>query len=168
MMTYFDHLESNKKNLVEQLERILTFYNVEPVGSGYIDCIVMRDNLKLFIDEITALGILITDVSWWCYVDPVNSTGCPHGMGGPKSKYYEGWFSELQNDMYEVDMEKVDSITNYYDKQSVNSTNIQTLENIENILKVPFRYTPTDYIHGNNKCVMPGIWMLVPDDWKRC
>ncbi|WNQ10797.1 hypothetical protein MJA45_24780 [Paenibacillus aurantius] len=69
-MKYFDYLNSNKKNLVEQLERILTLYKVEPVGTGYVDCIVMRDNLKQFVDEITALGVVISGVSWWCYVDP--------------------------------------------------------------------------------------------------
>jgi hypothetical protein len=165
-MKYFDYLESNKEYLVEQLERILTLYKVQPVGNGYIDCIIMKNNLKQFIDEVSALGILISDVSWWCYVDPVDSTGCPHGMGGPRSDYYEGWFSELQNDLYEVDKEKIDSLINLFDKQSVISINMQTLEDIENILKVPFRYTPTDYIQ-ENKCVMTGIWLLVPDDWMR-
>jgi hypothetical protein len=168
-MMYFDFLESNKKELIEKLERIFTLYNVEPVGNGYIDCIVMKDKLKEFINEITALGILITDVSWWCYVNPANheSTGCPHGMGGPKSEYYEGWFSELQNDFYEVDKDRVDSNMNFYDKQSVYSTNMQTIEGVQKMLKEPFRYTPTDYIQGN-KCVTPGIWLLVPDTWKRC
>ncbi|TVY08346.1 hypothetical protein [Paenibacillus cremeus] len=122
-MKYFEYLEANKKNLVEQLERILTLYQVQPVGNGYIDCIVMRDNLKQFIQEITALGVLISDVSWWCYVEPLNSTGCPHGMGGPKSDYYDGWFSKLQNDLYEADKEKVNSLMNFFDKRLVNSTN---------------------------------------------
>jgi hypothetical protein len=88
-------------------------------------------------------------------------------MGGPKSEYYEGWFSELQNDLYEVDKEKVDSNMNFYDRQSVYSTNMQTIEGIQKMLKEPFRYTPTDYIQGN-KCVMPSLWLLVPDAWKRC
>ncbi|RNB90410.1 hypothetical protein EDM56_07810 [Brevibacillus fluminis] len=78
-----------------------------------------------------------------------------------------GWFSELQNDMFEADKEKVDALMNFYDMQCVNSTNMQTLEEIENILKVPFRYTPTDFIQGN-ECVMTGIWLHVPDDWKQC
>ena len=109
-----DYLNSNRKYLTEQLERIFTLYKVEPIGNGYIDCIVMRDNLKQFVNEITALGVLISDVSWWCYVDPINPKGCPHGMGGPKSEYYEGWFSELQNEMYEADTEKVDALMEFY------------------------------------------------------
>lgn len=111
-MKYFDYLESNKKEIVTQLERLLTLYKVQPVGNGYIDCIVIKNNLDEFINEITALGILITDVSWWCYVNPTvkESTECPHGMGGPESRYYDGWFSELQNDPFEVDEESVNSI----------------------------------------------------------
>ncbi|MET3290597.1 UNVERIFIED_CONTAM: hypothetical protein ABID98_003167 [Brevibacillus sp. OAP136] len=123
--------------------------------------------MKQFVNEITALGVIISDVTWWCYVDPVNPKGCPHVLGGPKSEYYAGWFSELQNDMFEADKGKVDALMNFYDMQCVNSTNMQTLEEIENILKVPFRYTPTDFIQGN-ECVMTGIWLHVPDDWKRC
>ncbi|SMF87871.1 hypothetical protein SAMN05661091_3982 [Paenibacillus uliginis N3/975] len=85
-------------------------------------------------------------------------------MGGPKSEYYDGWFSELQNDLYEVDKKSVDSI--FYDKELVSLTNSDTLKAIQDLLKEPFKYTPAEYIEGN-KCVMPGLWLLVPDDWKR-
>ncbi|MFD2614181.1 hypothetical protein [Paenibacillus gansuensis] len=165
-MKYFEYLDSNKRSLVEQIELIFTLYQVQPVGSGYIDCIIMRNNLKPFIDEISAIGVIISDVSWWCYFDPLNPKGCPHGMGGPKSEYYDGWFSELQNDMFEANKEKVDALINSYDKRCVKSTNMQTLEEIENTLKVPFRYTHSEYIPGN-ECVVTGIWLHVPDDWKR-
>ncbi|WP_144556031.1 hypothetical protein [Bacillus sp. X1(2014)] len=166
-MRYFDYLTSNKNEFVTQIEHLFTKYKVQPVGSGYIDCIVMKNNLEEFIKELTALGILISDVSWWCYVNPNNeTTECPHGMGGPKSTYYEGWFSELQNDFFEADSEKVNSILNSYDKQSINALNIQTIDGIKNMLNKPFKYTPTDYIQCN-KCVMPGVWLLVPEDWER-
>jgi hypothetical protein len=167
-MRYFDYLESNKKEIVSQLEKMLTKYKVQPVGKGYIDCIVMKENFEDFITEITSLGILITDVSWWCYVNPSNkeSTECPHGMGGPHSGFYEGWFSELQNDFYETDEETVKSIMNSYDKSSIFSINSQTINGIKKMINTPFRYTPTDFIEGN-KCVIPGLWLLVPDEWER-
>lgn len=41
----------------------------------------------------------------------------PTRKGGPESEYYEGWFSELQNDFFEADVEKVNS----YDKHSIYS-----------------------------------------------
>ncbi|MDQ0193247.1 hypothetical protein [Paenibacillus wynnii] len=166
-MKYFDYLNSMKKEFIDQIDYLLTQYKVQPVGSGYIDCITMKDFLKPFINAVSEIGILVSDVTWWCYVDPSkSSTGCPHGMGGPLSDYYEGWFSELQNEIYEVDKERITSFLDSYDKQQITLTNQNTINQVEQILKNPFRYTPSDYI-DENKCVMPGIWLLVPDDWKR-
>jgi hypothetical protein len=167
-MRYFDYLESNKKEIVPQLEKLLIKHKVQPVGKGYIDFIVMKENFEDFIIEITSLGILITDASWWCYVNPSKkeSTECPHGMGGPHSYYYEGWFRELQNDFYETDAETVNSIMNSYDKSSIYIINSQTINGIKKMLNTPFRYTPNDYI-VENKCVMPGLWLHVPDEWER-
>jgi len=34
------------------------------------------------------------------------------------------------------------------------------------MLEIPFKYTPNDYIK-ENKCVNPGLWLIVPDKWKR-
>ncbi|MWV43378.1 hypothetical protein GRF59_07000 [Paenibacillus sp. HJL G12] len=165
-MMYFEYLNTRKKQFVEQLEYSLKSYKVQPVGNGYIDCITMKDNMKLFINEVSTIGILISVVTWWCYVDPSNNlSGCPHGMGGPISKYYEGWFSELQNEAYEVDEERLSSIIHFYDKQHITLLNQDTMNRIEQILKEPFRYTPSEYIK-ENKCVIPGLWLLVPDDWK--
>ncbi len=167
-MRYYDYLESNKKEIVSQLEKLLTKYKVQPVGTGYIDCIVMKDNFEDFIKEITSLGILVSDVSWWCYVNTSDKgpTECPLGMGGPHSDYYDGWFSELQNELFETDEVKVNSIMNSYDKKSINSLNTQTIIGIKKMLNTPFRYTPTEYIE-EIKCVMPGLWLLVPDQWER-
>lgn len=166
-MMYLDYLESNKKELVAQFKRLFSKYKVQPVGKGYIDCIVMKDNLEEFIKEITTLGIMITDVSWWCYVNTTNneSNECPHGMGGPTSIYFDGWFSELQNDFFEADGGKVNTILESYDKNSIYSLNTLTIDGIKNMLNKPFKYTPNDYIEGN-KCVIPGLWLLVPDDWE--
>lgn len=166
---YINYLESKKNEFVSQLECLLAKYKVQPVGSGYIDCIVLKNNLENFIKEISALGILITDVSWWCYVNSSDSEAkeCPHGLGGPESEHYEGWFSELQNEAFSVDGEKVSSVLNSYNEHLIYSINMQTLDDIKTMLKIPFKYTPKDYIEGN-KCVMPGLWLLVPGDWKRC
>lgn len=146
----------------------MTKYKVEPVGYGYIDCIIMKDKLDEFIKEVSTLGVLIIYASWWCYVDPYesNHTGCPHGMGGPESIYYEGWFSELQNDFYELDEKIIDNVVASYDKQMVYALNMKSLDGIKRMLEIPFKYTPYEYIK-DNKCVNPGLWLLVPDDWKR-
>ncbi|MDX8363443.1 hypothetical protein [Cytobacillus sp. IB215316] len=165
-MKYFEHLELNKEELVAQLDKLLAKYKVQTVGKGYIDCIVMKENLVHFIKEISSLGIIITEVSWWCYVDPTNveSTKCPHGMGGPTAEYYEGWFSELENDFFEADEIKVNTILNSYNIDLISSLNMEILNGINNILKIPLKYSPNDFIVGN-ECVNPGLWLLVPDNW---
>ncbi|WP_026476142.1 hypothetical protein [Alkaliphilus transvaalensis] len=165
-MQYFDYLNINKGVLVDQLEILMNRYKVESVGSGYIDCIVHKDNLEAFIMELSKLGVLITAVSWWCYVNPneLSQNGCPHGMGGPKSKYYEGWFSELQNEMYELDEPAIKSTVEEYDKHLIGIFNLKVLNRVWKRLEKPFRYTPNDYIMGN-KCLTPALWLLVPDDW---
>jgi len=121
-MKYLDVLEMNKVEIIERLEGLLIKHKVEPVGNGYIDCIVMKNNLEEFIICVSDLGILVPYASWWCYVDPSDSNnGCPHGMGGPQSIYYEGWFSELQNDLFSLDEQLIDSAMLSFDKQLIYS-----------------------------------------------
>jgi len=165
--TYFNFLEENEEVIINKLEKIMINYKVQVVGSGYIDCIIMKDNLEDFIKEVGDLGILISGASWWCYVNPTESknTDCPHGMGGPSSIYYEGWFSELQNDFYELDKKSKDKVISFYDVKTIYYLNMRTMITIKKILNKPFKYTSNDYIDGN-KCVQPGLWLLVPRTWK--
>ena len=80
-----------------QLDNILVKYKAEPVGWGYVDCIILNDDLAGFVNEITALGIKIKGFTVWCHCTDENKElyGCPHGFGGPKSIYHDGWFSEM-------------------------------------------------------------------------
>lgn len=165
-MKYFEHLISNQKDIQNQIEQLLLKHKVQPVGYGYIDCIVMKNDLDSFVSDLSTIGILISDVTWWCYVKPNHNQGCPHGMGGPISDYYDGMFSELQNESYELTKEVVASIMERYDRALITRINECTTTKIGELLKVPFRYTPTEYIE-ENKCVMPALWLLVPDDWRR-
>ena len=165
-MTYFEYLNSNKSETQKKLDDLLVKYKVQPVGWGYIDCITMKDNFADFITEISELGIVIDYVSWWCYVNPQNpiNMGCPHGLGGPVSDYYEGWFSELQSYEFGNDIEIAEKIKSY-NMQKIVELNRKTLIEIRNKLEKPFQYTPTDFI-PENKCVTPALWLLVPDDWR--
>lgn len=90
----FDKYKIQKE--LKLLNFLLKKYKVQPVGNGYIDCIIV-DDIYGFVKEITDANIHITLVTWWCYVTEENSKqfGCPHGYGGPKSNYYTGWFSEM-------------------------------------------------------------------------
>jgi hypothetical protein len=167
-MRYYDYLNQNKDNIEESLERLFVNYKVQPVGYGYIDCIVMKNNFEGFVKELSNLGVAIYMSGWWCYVNPSHplNNGCPHGMGGPQSEYYEGWFSELQNDYYDIGDNLVDNIKETYDGQLIISINMKVISDIYNLLMSDFRYTPKDFIK-ENKCVMPGLWLLVPDNWRR-
>jgi len=165
-MKYYEVLEQNKNKIITKLELLFTKYKVQPVGNGYIDCIIMKNNLERFIEEVSNLGILISDISWWCYVNP-NHSGHPHGMGGPKSIHYDGWFSELQNELFSLDEKQLYRLLISFDKQLIYIINLKTLDRIKDLLQIPFKYAPNKYI-SENKCVQPGLWLLVPDDWNRC
>ncbi len=165
-MTYFEYLSNNKGEIQKNLDDMLVKYKVEPVGWGYIDCITLRDTLNGFVNEISNLGLAINYVTWWCYVNPASplNDGCPHGMGGPKSKFFDGWFSELQSYEFGNDIE-INVEMESYSKQKTTCLNHETYKAILKKLEKPFQYTPTDYI-PENKCVMPALWMLVPEDWR--
>ena len=66
---------------------------IQPVGNGLIDLICAPDGVDAFIDFCDENGLRIVGFSWWCHVTEGNE---PCGMGGPKSHYYDGWFSEIQ------------------------------------------------------------------------
>ncbi len=75
------------------LDETLEYYHIQPVGKGYIDCICPRESIDGFITRLSLLGIKIEGFTWWCFSD---SKHPPCGMGGPKNKYGEGYFSEMQ------------------------------------------------------------------------
>ncbi len=135
-MTRFDGETKNA------LDKLLLFYKIQPVGWGYIDCIILKENVPGFIKSLTELGVKVTDITWWCHcmIAGNKAAGCPHGGGGPKSKYFYGWFSE----MYQI-------------------PNIKISDNNE-ITKYVFNEWPKtkEYL----PCLIPAFWLDVPDDWK--
>ena len=68
---------------------------IQPVGDGLIDMICPPEHIGDFIDLCTAAGMRIQGFTWWCHVVEGHA---PCGMGGPQSKYYDGWFSEIPMD----------------------------------------------------------------------
>ena len=131
-------MDENKKTVLDEL---LVKYKVEPVGCGYIDCIILKENVENFVRELTALGIEITAVSWWCHCTDENKGkyGCPHGLGGPVSVYHDGWFSETC-ELYSTDFSN-DKIMSYiFDEFPAHE-----------------HYLP---------CMVPALCLDVPDDWK--
>ncbi|MCL2353567.1 MAG: hypothetical protein FWC69_02935 [Defluviitaleaceae bacterium] len=120
--------KSDLDNLIEQ-------HKVQPVGNGYIDCIVSLESALDFIAGLSSINIKIYGLTWWCHCKDQIS-GCPHGMGGPISEYYDGWFSEMWFPVVEFeDNEQVIKYLKALDDPSI------------------------------LKCFMPALWLDVPDDW---
>ena len=74
-------------------EVILEKYKIQPVGDDMIDLICPPENVQDFIDYCDANEILIRGFTWWCHATDEHE---PCGMGGPNSKYFDGWFSEIK------------------------------------------------------------------------
>ncbi len=72
---------------------------IQPVGDGPIDIdlICSPTQIDPFINLCNVQGVSIRGFTWWCHVVGGHE---PCGMGGPKSKYYDGWFSEVP--MYDI------------------------------------------------------------------
>jgi len=103
-----------------QLDEILEKHKAQPVGHGYIDIIVNRDNYKSFITDVIQYGYKIKSISWWewCSGDKKSD----YGQGGPKSRYYDGWFSELSIDIDDIevsDERQIEEIINTIETKSI-------------------------------------------------
>ncbi len=75
-----------------KVDRVIDRLHIQPVGSGYIDMICPSKNIKAFIDEMDALNVRIYGFTWWCHVTGDHK---PCGLGGPKNKFGDGWYSEV-------------------------------------------------------------------------
>ena len=82
------------KDIVKRLNEIFDEFHVQSVGNGYIDCICPKESIEGFISELDKLNIKIEGFTWWCFS---NENHPPCGMGGPKNKYGEGFYSEMGN-----------------------------------------------------------------------
>ena len=80
-----------------QFQAVLKKFKVQPVGNGTIDCITEWEYVRPFLDFLTKNKIVVTAVSWWFHHTESNDLNYPYpyGMGGPKSDWFEGWFSEV-------------------------------------------------------------------------
>lgn len=91
---YYRELDMGSMKLIN-LSKIKTIFEklkIQPVGNGLIDLICPIENADLFITEMDKSGIIIKGFTWWCHVTGDHK---PCGMGGPKNKFGEGWFSEV-------------------------------------------------------------------------
>lgn len=120
----------------EKLDKLIKECGITPVGNGYIDLICPKKYIEKFINGLSKLEIKIIGFTWWCDVTKGHN---PCGMGGPKNKYGNNWYSEIQ-------MEKIITFKNNKD--------------FLNYLIVKWKNS-SDY----KECYVPGFWLKVPVDW---
>ncbi|MGO4528558.1 hypothetical protein AB4Z30_05705 [Paenibacillus sp. 2TAF8] len=157
-----EFMRSNYELIQNNIEDLLEKYRSQPVGSGYIDIITNFDLIENLILELSDIGIAVNGVTWWCLCseDNMKQYSCPHGMGGPKSDYYGGWYSEMG-----VDYESFYISQNTYDQLEngqITSEEIKLLN--ENVKTYIFEFTKDELF---SKCFAPAIWLHVPSEWKR-
>ena len=136
----------------KKLDAIIDLHKAQPVGDGYIDIIVLRENCGPFITDLIKNGFKITNVSWWEWC--LNNEKNQYGLGGPRSKYFDGWFAELPVDVDDIQ----------YEKESEN----------EDIIKIIYGHIATKTIiypdeilsYKQNIWLTPALWIDVPQDWK--
>lgn len=134
----------------EKLDQILEIHKAQPVGDGYIDIIVNRDNFANFICDLIENGYKIESISWWewCSDEKTNN----YGLGGPKSRYFDGWYSELSIDVDDVEL-----------------TDKSKEDQIREVLRVietkSISFPGETITFTRHDWLTPAIWLDVPDDW---
>ena len=124
----------NKK---EELDKLIERCRITPIGNGYIDLICPKEYIKEFIEGLSKLEISIMGFCWWCNVTGKHK---PCGMGGPKNKYNDNWYSEVQTG---------EIIT------------FKSYEEFLNYLTIEWKNEI-----GYKECYVPGFWINVPKEWE--
>lgn len=92
-----------------RLDELIEKHKAQPVGDGYIDIIVSRENYISFVSELVINGYKIESISWWEWCSEENAN--EYGLGGPKSYYYNGWFSELSIDIDNIKLGSAEKLS---------------------------------------------------------
>ncbi|MCB8965942.1 MAG: hypothetical protein H6660_03525 [Ardenticatenaceae bacterium] len=131
----------------EELDNILALYKAQPVGSGYMDVIVKRENVRQLIHKLILGGVQINSITWWQYVEQ-NTKSKGYGLGGPKSDYYDGWFSEINFADDELNTTVVDDIMKVIENKEITFSNGERIGYIQ------------------DECLTPALWLDIPDEWE--
>ena len=132
-----------------RLDGLLEEYKAQPVGDGYIDIIVSRENYRPFAKALIESGFLIEAVSWWEYLENTD-TPTSYGMGGPRSRFYPVWFAEIY-----TDIDDVPHTSNVF---------AAVVEIVEG--KVLGEYGGEQVSFKKTKSLTPAFWLKVDESWK--
>ncbi len=159
--TYMSHLKANQPQMQMAIESLMQKYMTQPVGDGYIDVIVLRQDAPRLLDELEQLPVAVVGASWWCLADNLLAAGCPHGYGGPLNRFGRGWFSEC------VQYKNFDVSEFGISLQADLSTRPHELAKMCN--RALKSYLETTFLTEPfySPCLQPGLWLHVPDEWRR-
>jgi len=135
----------------EHLDIILEKHKAQPVGSGYIDIIVRRENYQNLIHDLIENGFEIESISWWEWCE--NETECKYGLGSPKSDFYDGWFAEIPTDVDDLQLSKLN------DEESIK-------EVVKIIEDKSIKFSDETIKFKNSDWLTPALWLNVPDECK--
>ena len=161
-MHYMKQLETNREHFQRSIENFLEQFKAQPAAGGYIDLILSRSNAVKVIQALAELPVAVVDLSWWCHVTPENKEkyGCPHGYGGPVDRLGIGRFSECD----------------HYPFFSVEENGVNVEEEMSDAIRFAAKCSELmcDYLENQlpkeeffSECLWSGLWLCVPDDWKR-
>lgn len=135
-----------------ELDEIIEKYKVQPVGHGYIDMIVFRDNYKSFVADLIKNNYKIESIAWWEWCSEGKKS--EFGLGGPKSYYYDGWFSELSIGIDNIELNE-------------GITGEKLIEELTSRIETKTIFFPNETVtFKQNSWLTPAIWVNVPDDWR--
>ena len=114
---------------------------------------------------VESVPVAVESAAWWCWVGHTDaaagdSTGCPHGQGGPANRFGPGWFSECGHyPDWSAAATGVDLMDPAAEPRHLaRRCNRALREYLERILPHEPFYTP---------CLRPLLWLHVPDEWER-
>lgn len=161
-MHYMKQLGANQEYFQRSIKEILKRCKAQPVAGGYIDLILPRFNAVKAIQALAKLPVAVVNLSWWCHVTPENKDkyGCPHGYGGPINRFGIGRFCECDHyPIFSVENHGVNIKEAMIDATRFASKCSELMcDYLENQL------TKEEFF---SECLSPGLWLCVPDDWKR-
>jgi hypothetical protein len=134
------------------LDDILEKHKAQPVGHGYIDIIVSRDNYKSLVSDLVSHDFKISSVSWWEWCPDKKES--EHGLGGPESVYFNGWFSEIPVDVDDFSF-------------SPDNTNADTIKEVVNKIETKaISFSHETVAFNQSSWLTPALWLEVPNDWR--
>jgi len=134
------------------LDDILEKQKAQPVGHGYIDIIVSRNNYKDFVADLITNNFKIKSVSWWEWC--AENKEDEYGLGGPESIFYNGSFSEIP-----VDVDDFNIATETTKESTINAI-------IEKIESKIISFSDEKVKFSESTWLTPAIWLDVPENWR--